>query len=574
MQASTLSEEISFVPVEGPGVGVAELRRYLSCQAEWIHELVPAQKLGQMAHDFGMENFSGDDVLGLWHIGLLRADYVKGAQGIHRKGLTSLDSESLYMDMRAMEPKPEGYGGTMPERSREMPSYKDSLPELLFHPSRIYVLHHVARTFSSKTSVCQYLLWKPGIERLARSQVEGSDRWTSSPEFSDRFDYWNQVAEAAFLCKAVLWMPPKGHPASATVSPWLPRYTEMIRDHLKRAGLSMVRQYREDLAWAAHISDPNKTVQTLLRLMRPTERERVKGHLGAATRFLDMAESIRRASERLLGVVLPEEDELGPGQWMEGARKSLYGSERVFDAPRKDLRDFLGIVGLDFGVKVHCYVEGETELGAMRQAVGADGLCSFVNLKGSVVQKGGKGVAFADSLAEDARDRVISFVMIDSDQEEVVRTLKRAASDRRMHGPFFLNQPDFELANFTIEELLRVALATSLAVRFEDAEIDGQIPSVLPQIASAKSGKEFFSLLRQAGVDGVSKGEKWGEALMNYAIKHPVFPEKDPRAGKERGVIDAARTLIRAQSVGYLRSVDFEVIDPQTGKMVQRQDRS
>jgi len=210
----------------------------------------------------------------------------------------------------------------------------------------------------------------------------------------------------------------------------------------------------------------------------------------------------------------------------------------------------------------------------MRQAVGADGLCSFVNLKGSVVQKGGKGVAFADSLAEDARDRVISFVMIDSDQEEAVRTLKRAASDRRMHGPFFLNQPDFELANFTVEELLRVALATRLDVRFEDAEVDEQVPSVLPKIASAKSGKEFFNLLRHVGIDGVSKGEKWGEALMNYAIKHPVFPEKDPRAGKERGVIDAARTLIRAQSVGYLRSVHIEVIDPETGKMVQRQDRS
>lgn len=574
MNLQTRSEKVSFVPIEGPGAGVAELRRLLTCQAEWTQELVSAQKLGQMAHDFGLGNFSREDVFGLWHIGLLRADYVDGLQFPHRNGLTFLESKSLHMDTGAMESRPEGYGSSLPERSREAPSDNDSLPELLFHPFRIYVLHHVARTFSSRTSVCQYLLWKPGIERLARSEMEDSDRWSSGPAFSERFDYWNQVAEVAFLCKAVLWMPPQGHPANATASPWIPKYAEMVRDYLKSVGLSMVRQYREDLAWSAHTSDPNKTVQTLLRLMRPTERERVKGHLGAATRFLDMAESIRRASERLLDVTLPEEDELGPGQWMDGARKSLYGSERVFDAPRKDLRDFLGILGIDFGVKVHCYVEGETELGAMRQAVGADGLCSFVNLKGSVVQQGGKGVAFADSLAEDARDRVISFVMIDSDQNDAVRMLKRAASDGRMHGPFFLNQPDFELANFNVDELLRVALATSLDLRFEDAEVDAQMPAVLPQIAGAKSGKEFFGLLRQVGIDGVSKGEKWGEALMNYAIKHPVFPEKDPRAGKERGVIDAARTLIRAQSVGYLRSVEVEVVDPQTGKMVQRQDRS
>jgi len=351
MNTSTRSEENSFFPVEGTGVCVAELRRHLSCQAEWRHELIPAQKLGQMAHDFGLGNFSGEDVHGLWRIGLLRADYVDGLHFSQRNGLTFFESESFHMDMGAIEPRPEGYGSSMPERSKDVPSSNESLSELLFHPFRIYVLHHVARIFSSRTAVCQYLLWKPGIERLARSELQELDRWTSSPAFSERFNYWNQVTEVAFLCKAVLWMPPKGHPASATVSPWIPQYAEMVRDYLKRVGLSMVRQYREDLAWSAHTSDPNNTVQTLLRLMRPAERERVKGHLGAATRFLDMAESIRRACERLLDVVLPEEDELGPGQWMDGARKSLYGSERVFDAPRKDLRDFLGILGIDFGVK-------------------------------------------------------------------------------------------------------------------------------------------------------------------------------------------------------------------------------
>jgi len=304
--------------------------------------------------------------------------------------------------------------------------------------------------------------------------------------------------------------------------------------------------------------------------MRQSERERIKGSLGAAMKFLDMAESIRRASERLLKTELAEEDEIGPGQWMHGARKMLYGHERVFDAPRKDLRDFLGILGLDFGVKVRCYVEGETEFGAFRYAIGADGLCSVVNLKGNVVQRSGKGMAFTDSLAEDVRDRVISVIVVDRDREDVVRAVKKAASEKRIHGRFYLSSPDFELANFNIEELLRIAIATALACNFDDEEVSNRLVKELPIVSKAKSAKEFMRLLPSELKDGVTKGETWGEALMKYAIAHPKFPAGDSRAGKEREIFDAARVLVRAQDVGYLRSVDMEELDPETGKMVKR----
>lgn len=568
------SKTLSQNPIEGPGPGIAALRTNLSLRSEWRSELVSAQKLGQLANNLGFGHFSKDDILGLWQIGLLRADCVESAQPIQIAGISPLERDSLYLDSRAAEPKPEGYGSSMPQRSTDPLSNSDSRPNLLFHPSRVYVLHHVVRTFSSSTSTCQYLLWKPGLERLARSKLEASDSWSSRPEFSDRFDYWNQVAELASACTVVLWLPPEDHPARVDTFPWLPRYVEMVRDHLKRSGLSVIRQCRQDLAWAAHTRDPNTTVHTLLRLMRRSERDRITGRLGSAMKFLEMAEFIRRASERLLDIELPEEDELGPVQWMDGARKNLYGAERVFDAPRRDLRDFLGIMGLDFGVKVRCYVEGETELGALRHAVGADGLCSFVNLKGNVVQRQGKGMAFADSLAEDARDRIISVVVVDSDREEVVRTLKRAASDRRMHGPFFLSTPDFEFANFTIEELLRIAIALDVEARFDDGDVGKNLSAVLPTVAGAKSAKEFIRLLRLAGIDGVGKGERWGEALMNYAIANPTFPTGDSRAGTEREVVNAARVLIRAQDVGYLRSVEYEELNPDTGRMVKRQDQS
>ena len=563
---------LSFNPLEGPGHGIAQLRASLSLRSEWDSELVSPQKLGQIAGDLGIGHFSMDDILGLWRIGLLRADRVESDAPLEYDGLLSLQFDSRHLDLRAIVTKQRGYGSSMSKKSKVSTSFADPLPNLGFHPTRVYVLHHVVRTLASKTNPFQYLVYRPGLAKVARFALKNLDKWTGSAAFSDRFDYWNQLAEVAAACSVVSWLPPEGHEARESSFSWLPTYVDMVRDYLMRSGLITIRQWRQDLAWAAHTSDENRTVHTLLRLMRRSERERIKGSLGAAMKYLDMAESIRRASERLINTKLAEEDEIGPGQWIDGARKMLYGHERVFDAPRRDLRDFLGILGLDFGVKVRCYVEGETELGAFRYAIGADGLCSVVNLKGNVVQRGGKGMAFTDSLSEDARDRVISVIVVDRDREDVVRVVKKAASEKRMHGRFFLCSPDFELANFNVEELLRVAIATALVYDFDHEEVSKRLAKELPLVSKAKSAKEFMRLLPSEIKDGVTKGETWGEALMKYAIAHPTFPAGDSRVGDEREIVDAARVLIRAQDVGYLRSVEMEELDPETGKMVKRRD--
>jgi hypothetical protein len=141
-----------------------------------------------------------------------------------------------------------------------------------------------------------------------------------------------------------------------------------------------------------------------------------------------------------------------------------------------------------------------------------------------------------------------------------------------MHGRFYLSSPDFELANFNIEELLRVAIATALECNFDDEEVSTRLVKKLPLVSKAKSAKEFMRMLPSEIKDGVSKGETWGGALMKYAIAHPTFPAGHSRAGEEREIVDAARVLIRAQDVGYLRSVEMEELDPETGKMVKRRD--
>ena len=54
---------------------------------------------------------------------------------------------------------------------------------------------------------------------------------------------------------------------------------------------------------------------------------------------------------------------------------------------------------------------------------------------------------------------------------------------------------------------------------------------------TVQSGKDFFKQLNAAGVTGVRKGEPWGAALMDFAIKHPTFPTDHLSAEKERPLL-------------------------------------
>lgn len=302
--------------------------------------------------------------------------------------------------------------------------------------------------------------------------------------------------------------------------------------------------------------------------MKRFERDRIEGRIGAALRFLDMAESIRRAVERLLYVQLPEEDEIGPGTWMDGARRNLYGTERVFDSPPGALRDYLGTFGLDAGVKVRCYVEGETELGALRHALGSSSQCTFINLRGTVVEKRGRGLAFSDSLAADKASETFSFVVIDADRDDFVRVLRKAAEEEVFHGAFQVSAPDVELANFTVAELLDIALTISARMHDKSSVQEYTSDSLLPEIKDVKSGDDFFKKLHKGGrFTEVYKGEDWGVALMAYAIANQTFPAEHASAGQERPLIEFARMLIRAQRVGFRFSQMYEKVNATTGRM-------
>lgn len=536
----------------------------------WRGRLLDPEKFAALAKLLGFGWFTQDDIRGLWRIGLLRADLVSSDSAIEASGLLPVgsvaDSDRWdYSDARIITHRPNGYGSSFGEAD------PGSALDLRFHPHRLFVLYHTQRTLKIESSNTQFLVYEDGVRRVVERQIDSARRWTSSVEFGARFDYWNRVAETAIVAEPFtfsvvhLGADPPDVPSEPSTTLEL-----MVREFIAAQGPLPVRQMREDLAFAAETLDDNRAVHVLLRLMRPRERERLKGQLGGAMHLLATAETIRRAAEAALGIKLSEEDEIGPGQWFPGARKRLYGSDRVFDAPRHVLRDYLTLLGLDFAIKTRCYVEGSTEIGALRHAVGDLGHVQLIDLKGQVAERRGKGLAFAASLDADKKAGVFSVILLDADRDEYVRLVRRAAEDERFTGSFYVAAPDFELGNFSVQELIDVAISMS-SLGSSQPEVQDSLRSLLVgAVSTVRSNRDLFSLLATHGIQDVGKDEAWGKALMERAIAQPIFGAEDSRCGGKRPIVDAAEVIARTQDIGFLRSIEHEKVDAVTGRAVPR----
>ncbi len=340
----------------------------------WQFALMNPEKLVQFAKDRDVRIFNADTIKALWNVGLLRADAVKTAKKIEMPSLSFVAEENgsfFYCDTRPVPARAEGYSGVFSKKPPELNGL-----ELYFHPFRLYVLHHIHRVFGSNISSTQYLLNPEGLISLSGREIELLDSWSSSEQCAERFEHWNRIAELAIVLEpaaygkvfhATKWRFPD---TAETIEAKLIERRKEVKAFLSAVPGKEINKLRADLCRDAELIDRNKMVHVLLRLMSAHERLKLRSHLGACMVILSMAEIIRRAVEDAKAEQYPEEDELGFGQWMEGARKVVYGSARILEASHEVRRDFLTSMGLDYGVKVRCYVEGDTEYGAMVSALG------------------------------------------------------------------------------------------------------------------------------------------------------------------------------------------------------------
>jgi hypothetical protein len=531
----------------------------------WQYRLLDADALCRYTNEHGGSIFSGETVVSLWRAGILRADMltVKPRNEVPGFVMVSKNRDKRsFSDARHIEPRPRGFGGAFADPPPDL----FTEVELFFHPFRFYVLYHVARVFRSNASTTQYLASTAGALRIAQHDIDALDSWTSSEKFGERFDYWNTVTELAIVSD------PIGYPAvfnerrvpttsEEKFEARRNRYGRQLFAFLAGLGAGEIDRSRDNLCQNAESLDGNKTTHVLLRLMSSHERHKLRGTIGGCMLLLTMAEVIRRAAEEALKKDLREEDELGFGQWMKGARKAIYGAERILDAAVEVRRDFLTSVGLDAGVKVRCYVEGDTEIGALRSALGGAPQVEFVNLRGQFVERGGRGLQFVGSLANDKRSHIFSVVVLDGDDEDNLRAVKKAAKDGIFFGRFFVQMPDVEFANFTLDELIAVAA--------ELAQAKSVVPPSIDEIKSAvvSTVKAFLHQLDTVGLSVVRKGDDWGTGLMRHAVKSETLPQGHKRVGTVGPLIEVARLLVQGRQSGYLRSVEKFMVDSETGEL-------
>jgi hypothetical protein len=341
-------------------------------------------------------------------------------------------------------------------------------------------------------------------------------------------------------------------------------YRESLRGLYDSIGNREIRDAHAELCRTAETIDRNGEVHTLLRLGSEDLRMRLRGAVGGALLIKSMAEVIRRAVENYDQIRLPEEDESGFGRWAHGAKRRIYGTDRILDGGRTVAQRVVRQHLLDYSTRLRWYVEGDTEYAALawilRQfSAGID----LVNLKGQFVAAGGRGVAFRDDLRRDLQNEVLSFISLDGDRDDNIRVVRAAAEADEVSGGFFVCEPDFEFANFTLDELKEVILElaqgqglTAVTRHALDAVIAGTENSreLISRCNSAFPGFQF------------AKGSEWGERLGRYAWTSQIGGDQ-----RERPVVEQVKQALRADHVDFRATRQQFRVDPTTGRLIPRE---
>ncbi len=159
-------------------------------------------------------------------------------------------------------------------------------------------------------------------------------------------------------------------------------------------------------------------------------------------------------------------------------------------------------------------------------------------------------------LLEDKAQRRFSIVSFDRDVEENVRTVSAQVRQSNIIGVVIAYAPDFEFANFSLDELVEVAARLD-----ESYGVSGDAVRATDW-NGVGSGSDFVSLYRKVSERSPRglKGEEWGGALGRYAKEYPHRSD----TGEERPFWKARRIALQARGAHYDTQVSHTKIDPDT----------
>jgi len=417
---------------------------------------------------------------------------------------------------------------------------EDYKGELAFHPFRVYPLHQAVRANN------------PG-------SLTGSP---TSDGFGTAAQVRNKVVDLAILLEPVYW------PIVTGQLRWPGDYDQeefkAHRQEYKQKVNQLIKTFDKDLWQRVHTSlrldaakiDENDELYLLLRLSNWNQRKKLIGRVSLALWFRHIAEVIRRAFEEAHSVKWAEEDQAF-GAWSPGGRRHFYGSERPLDDVNNSKPYLAFSFGLFTGSAMRWYVEGDTEFHSILHIIPDPSKMGveLINLRGNI----GSGKDNT-ALKVNKKHRRFSMISIDLDVKENVKFIKRQVEQGNIVGYIAAHKPDFEFANFTVEELAEVVAGLD-----ESYGKPGEVVrnAEWKDVHNGRAFEEKYMSVSVRKPRGL-KGKEWGEALAAYADVHPNRSD----SGSERPFW----TEIRSALQGRVASYDFQQesigFDPETFQQI------
>ena len=310
-------------------------------------------------------------------------------------------------------------------------------------------------------------------------------------------------------CDIVEWTAWK---RSMKPSDWLAVHTVSVDEITER---------RERLLATAYHTDPCPNLYMLLRSMSFNHRSRFTGQLRLAYDLYEIAELMRLFLEDVMDKSIRKEwDPRGnpDSPWVE----RLFGSQPRFGDPAF-LRPLIRHYGLDPAFRVMWLVEGDTEEAFIAQyakRLGTD-ISSFVTIQNfggdSPLRKTVPAInASLETARRDQRFVTLTF----DDSRDIRRRVESLVRSGLVNIPFVLSDPDFELDNFQIIQLVDVALNLARDVQNPIGICREELVNRVTERISKKNrsfNKALNDILHFEGEDfRLSKGTEWGQRLADY----------------------------------------------------------
>lgn len=503
--------------------------------SEHFQDLMPTSNLlrqNRLLDARGLSGFAYDRGIPIWH-----AD--GGDVGVlHRRGL--LNADGLDYD-----DKP------------------------IFHPFRMYPAHETLRVIRSNPDMAKVLgadedLWVMERKLTTLPYDEITQQMARQS---------NLIADLAILLEPLYW---------PRITGWQRRtgglheeefhevqeqFCQDALDFIRTLDCAVWQKEHETLRHDAAGLDENGTLYALLRLSHWDSRKDLKGDIAGALWLRHMAEVLRRGFEEAHGVQWLEEDQCYI-PWPPRGRKFAFGSLR----PLNDETAARPVVAWSFGLLtgsiVRWYVEGETEYYAILELFPKPerGNVEIVNLHGSI-REGKNNVAthLGTWQKDDEAQRRFSMLTFDKDVDKNVEDIKRHVRDGKTFAYIGVHDPDFEFANFTLQELVEVAAQID-----EARGVSGEAVRQANWTGISKGGDfatQYWDVTPKRPWPQKLKGKNWGRALAKYAAEHRCKQGEQ----EERPFLQAIDRAALLRSVNYDYQKERIAYDPDTLKTIDLQ---